>query len=97
MNALVVRPISPYPLRVGFAAVIASADGVASLRTVLVCVFETAGLAHGSASRLSSESLRSFRDLPGLLDGVVWASCAPAFVSIDDADSRFSETFAVFN
>ena len=90
-----VREGSPNPFLSGFAAV-GSDDGVASLLTMCVWPLCNAGLAHGSSSRASRESLRKRRDLVGEtlemsgLVGVVEACCS------GDDSSRFSETLEVW-
>ena len=90
MKVLVVRAVSAIADLAGFTAVIASAPGVASLCTGFVWRFAAAGLAHGSASRFSNESLRIRRVFPGLFDGVLWFGSAWV-------DSASSVAFAVRN
>lgn len=81
----------------GLAAVTPFADGVASLRTGLVCVCPLcrAGLPQGSASKFSSESLLSRFDFGGDASGE--GSLGGAWISRDDGEECcvFSDTLAV--
>jgi len=95
VKALVVLEGSPRPFLSGFAAV-CLADGVASLLTVWVWFLCNAGLAQGSSSRFSNESLRRRRDLEGELPGVVGLASGLGAWGFGEVSPRFSETFDVF-
>lgn len=96
VNALVVRAPATAPPK-GLAAVIPLVEGVASLftETVCVCPLCSAGLPQGSASRFSSESLLSRRDLPGEPSALGCAGGAGVSCDEGEPSSVFSDTLAV--